>query len=206
MRLELDPDEVGPRKTYATLNAIVIPRPIAWVSTISADGILNLAPHSFYTVASVRPPMVQFTSVGRKDTLTNIEATREFVINLAPAPLFEQINASATDFPPEISEFDAIGVTPEPSRTITAPRVAESPAALECTLHTTIPLGDCTLVIGQVRSIALTPTALTNNHPTPELLNPLARLDQDNWSTLGPLRQTPRIPYPTWPAHFTKPH
>lgn len=202
MRIELDPEQVGPRDIYATLNSVVVPRPIAWVSSRSADGVLNLAPHSFFTVSCVRPPMVQFTSVGRKDSLNNVEATGEFVVNFAAEELFEQVNASGTNFPPEVSEFEAIGVTPEPSRTVGVPRVAESPVAIECTLHTTLELGDCTVVIGQVRAIAIDEAVLADGRPEVRLLRPLARLGKDEWSTLGEIREITRIRHSDWPGHF----
>ncbi|WP_238334791.1 flavin reductase family protein [Kribbella amoyensis] len=190
------------REFYATLNAVVVPRPIAWVSTMDADGVLNLAPHSFFTVACVRPPMVQFTSVGRKDSLNNVEATGEFVVNFATEALFEQINATATTFPPDISEFEAVGLTTEPSQTVAVPRVAESPVAIECTLHTTLELGDSTVVIGRVRRIAIAAEVLDGNHPLIGRLRPLARLGKDEWSTLGEVRSISRIRYTDWPGHY----
>ncbi|MGW1927047.1 flavin reductase family protein, partial [Streptomyces massasporeus] len=106
MRVNIDPELSDRTSFYRLLTATVVPRPIAWVSTSSADGTDNLAPHSFFTIASVTPPVVQFTSVGRKDSLRNVEETGEFVVNLAPEGLFEQINATATDFPRGVSEFD----------------------------------------------------------------------------------------------------
>ena len=196
---------VGGREFYALLNSVVVPRPIAWVSSRSADGVLNLAPHSFFTVSCVRPPMVQFTSVGRKDSLNNVEATGEFVVNFAAEPLFEQVNASGTNFPPEVSEFEAIGVTTEPSRTVGVPRVAESPVAIECTLHTTLELGDCTLVIGRVRHLAIDAAMMDGDHPEVRRLRPHARLGKDEWSTLGEIRSITRIRYSDWPGHFTPP-
>jgi flavin reductase (DIM6/NTAB) family NADH-FMN oxidoreductase RutF len=205
VRVDFEPGAVSGREFYALLNSVVVPRPIAWVSTRSADGVLNLAPHSFFTVACVRPPMVQFTSVGRKDSLNNVEATGEFVVNFASEPLYEQINASATDFPPEISEFAAVGLTTEPAATVAVPRVAESPVAIECTLHTTLELGDCTVVIGQVRHIAIDSAVLDGNHPEITRLRPLARLGKDEWSTLGEIRSITRIKYKNWPDHFTPP-
>lgn len=205
MRVDVDPETAGRREFYALLNSVVVPRPIAWVSSRSADGVLNLAPHSFFTVASVQPPMVQFTSVGRKDSLNNVEATGEFVVNFAAEPLYEQVNASGTNFPPDVSEFEAIGVTAEPSRTIAVPRVAESPVAIECTLHTTLALGDCTLVIGQVRHLAIDADVLDGDHPEVRRLRPLARLGKDEWSTLGEVQEISRIRYSDWPGHFTPP-
>ena len=205
MRVDVDPEAVGRREFYALLNSIVVPRPIAWVSSKSAGGVLNLAPHSFFTVSCVQPPMVQFTSVGRKDSLNNVEATGEFVVNFAAEPLYEQVNASATNFPPEVSEFEAVGVTTEPSLTIAVPRVAESPVAIECTLHTTLELGDCTLVIGRVRHIAIDEAVLVDDHPEIQRLRPLARLGKDEWSTIGEVRSITRIRYRDWPGHFTPP-
>ena len=87
MRVDVDPDVVGRREFYALLNSVVVPRPIAWVSSRSADGVLNLAPHSFFTVSCVQPPMVQFTSVGRKDSLNNVEAPASSSVNFAAEPL-----------------------------------------------------------------------------------------------------------------------
>jgi flavin reductase (DIM6/NTAB) family NADH-FMN oxidoreductase RutF len=205
VRVDVDPEAVGRREFYALLNSIVVPRPIAWVSSKSAEGVLNLAPHSFFTVSCVQPPMVQFTSVGRKDSLNNVEATGEFVVNFAAEPLYEQVNASATNFPPEVSEFEAVGVTTEPSLTIAVPRVAESPVAIECTLHTTLELGDCTLVIGRVRHIAIDEAVLVDDHPEIQRLRPLARLGKDEWSTIGEVRSITRIRYRDWPGHFTPP-
>jgi len=83
-RVRFDPDEMKSRDFYRILNSVVVPRPIAWVCSRSADGVDNLAPHSFYTVSCVKPPIVQFTSVGRKDSLNNVEATGEFTVNLTP--------------------------------------------------------------------------------------------------------------------------
>ena len=203
--MDLDPEEVGRREFYAALNSVVVPRPIAWVSSRSADGVLNLAPHSFFTVSCVRPPMVQFTSVGRKDSLNNVEATGEFVVNFAAEPLFEQVNATATDFPAEISEFEAVGLTTEPSRTVAVPRVAESPVAIECTLHTTLELGDCTVVIGRVRQLAVDEAVMVDGHPEIQRLRPLARLGRDEWSTIGEVRSISRIRHSDWPGHYTPP-
>jgi flavin reductase (DIM6/NTAB) family NADH-FMN oxidoreductase RutF len=205
VRVDLDPEVVGRRVFYAALNSVVVPRPIAWVSSRSADGVLNLAPHSFFTVACVEPPMVQFTSVGRKDSLNNVEATGEFVVNFAAEPLFERVNATGTNFPPGISEFEAVGLTTEPSHTVAVPRVAESPVAIECTLHTTLELGDSTVVIGRVRHMAIDESVLVGDHPEIQLLRPLARLGKDEWSTIGEVRSITRIRYKDWPGHFEPP-
>jgi flavin reductase (DIM6/NTAB) family NADH-FMN oxidoreductase RutF len=167
---------------YRLLTAVVVPRPIAWVSTVSESGVVNLAPHSFYTVACARPPIVQFTSVGRKDTLRNVLATGEFVVNLACAPLLEQINNSAARFGPEDSEVEALGIVTEPSVAVRPPRVADSPVAVECTLHSTTELGDSTVVLGDVRVVSVAEEVLRDGHPEFTLLDPLARLGRDEWA------------------------
>ena len=198
MRIDFDPAEMDRNSFYKLLTAVVVPRPIAWVSTVSESGTHNLAPPSFFTVWCVRPPMVQFTSVRRKDSLNNVEATGEFVVNLAPEQLFEQINATGTDFPPEVDEFDAVGIAREPSLKVKPPRVAASPVALECRLHSTITLGDSTLVIGQVVHAAVSETVLVDGHPEVRRLRPLARLGKDEWSTLGEVLEIPRLRYADW--------
>ncbi|MFF3504535.1 flavin reductase family protein [Streptomyces sp. NPDC003247] len=199
MRIDHTPESLGAGAFYRLLTAVVVPRPIAWVSTLSADGrTANLAPHSFFTVACTDPPIVQFTSVGRKDSLRNIEATGEFVVNLAPEPLLEQINASAVDFPAETDEFDAVGIEREPSVRVGPPRVAASPVALECRLHSTLGIGNSTLVLGQVVHAAVDEDVVVDGHPDIRRLRPLARLGGDEWSTVGDLRERARIAYRDW--------
>jgi flavin reductase (DIM6/NTAB) family NADH-FMN oxidoreductase RutF len=197
-RVRFDPEEMEPSAFYRVLNSVVVPRPIAWVCSRSADGVLNLAPHSFYTVACVDPPVVQFTSVGRKDSLRNVEATGEFTVSLTPEPLFEQVNATGTDFPPGTSEAEACGVRLEPSDVVSVPRVAESPVAVECTLHSTVRLGDSTVVFGRVRAITVWERAVRDGRPRIEELRPLARLGGNEWTTLGEVREIRRIPFKTW--------
>jgi flavin reductase (DIM6/NTAB) family NADH-FMN oxidoreductase RutF len=175
------------------------------VSSVSAEGVLNLAPHSFFTVSCVKPPMVQFTSVGRKDSLNNVEATGEFVVNFAAEELFEQINATGTNFPPGVDEFAAVGLTVEPSKTVAVPRVAESPVAIECGLHQTLELGDSTVVIGRVLHIAIDESVVEDGRPEITRLRPLARLGADEWTTLGEVRSLSRIRYADWPGHYQAP-
>ena len=144
------------------------------------------------------PPIIQFTSVGRKDSLTNIEATGEFVVNLAPEPLIEQVNQSSTDFPPHISELEAVGLTAEPSTRVSPPRVAQSPAALECVLHSTLTLGDSTIVFGRVVHAAVDERAMVDGRPDVRLLRPLGRLGGSEWSRPGEVVRLEREPYEDW--------
>ncbi|MFF2077231.1 flavin reductase family protein [Kitasatospora sp. NPDC058162] len=198
MRVDFDPDTMTSNAFYRLLTAVVVPRPIAWVSTVSAAGTANLAPHSFFTIAAVEPPIVQFTSVGRKDTLRNVEATGEFVVSLAPEQLFEEINATGTDFPPEQGEFEAVGIAQEPSLLVKPPRVAASPVALECRLHSTLGLGDSTVVFGRVVHAVVDDAVLVDGHPEITRLRPLSRLGRNEWGTAGETREIARIPFERW--------
>lgn len=202
-RVNIEPDEADVGAFYKLMTAVVVPRPIAWVSTRSAKGVDNLAPHSFFTVAAIDPPVVQFTSVGRKDSLNNVEATGEFVVNLAPRWLFEQVNATGTSFPPDTSEFDAVGVASEPSLHVAPLRVARSPVSLECVLHATSTIGVSTVVLGRVLNAAIDEAVIEDGHPLIERLAPLARLGRNEWSELGQLLDITRIPYGEWPGHYS---
>jgi flavin reductase (DIM6/NTAB) family NADH-FMN oxidoreductase RutF len=197
-RVQFDPAEMETRAFYRVLNSVVVPRPIAWVCSRSAEGVVNLAPHSFYTVACVDPPVVQFTSVGRKDSLRNVEATGEFTVSLTPKALFEQINATGTDFPAGMSEPEEVGIRLEESVRVGVPRVAESPVSVECTLHSTVRLGDSTVVFGRVEMISVWASAVRDGRPRIEHLQPLARLGGNEWSTIGEVKEIPRIPYRHW--------
>ena len=197
-RVVFDPAEMEVRAFYRVLNSVVVPRPIAWVCSRSAEGVLNLAPHSFYTVACVDPPVVQFTSVGRKDSLRNVEATGEFTVSLTPEALFEQVNATGTDFPAGLSEAEECGVRLEPSERVGVPRVAESPVAVECRLHSTVRLGDSTVVFGAVQAISAWESVVRDGRPRIENLQPLARLGGNEWATIGQVKEIARIPYRKW--------
>jgi len=138
-------------------NAIVGPRPIGWISSQSAAGVLNLAPYSFFNAFNYTPPLIGFASIGRKDTLRNIEETGEFVWNLATRPLAEAMNASCAAAPPDVDEFALAGLATAPSRIVGVPRVAASPVSFECKCSQIIRLqgasGDATntwLVMGEV--------------------------------------------------------
>ena len=172
-----DPDV----RPYPLLNSLVVPRPIAWVSTLSPDGVGNLAPHSFFTVACANPPIVQFTSVGKKDTLRNVRATGEATICIASRPLLDQVNGSSAPFDPDVDEAGWVGATMEPSERVAPPRVAASPASLECTLHSTVELGDSTVVFLDVVAVTVEESALDGDHPTMAALQPMSRLGVNEW-------------------------
>ncbi|HVR48134.1 MAG TPA: flavin reductase family protein [Pseudorhodoferax sp.] len=150
-------------------NAIVGPRPIGWVSTRSAAGQVNLAPYSFFNAFNYVPPIVGFASIGRKDSLSNIEETGEFVWNLATRPLADAMNASCVAAPRGVNEFELAGLTQVPSLRVAPPRVGESPVAFECKLSQLVRLQgadgqavDTWLVLGEVVQIHIARTLLVN--------------------------------------------
>ena len=149
--------------------AIVAPRPIGWVSTLSKDGVPNLAPYSFFNAVAGRPPMVALSSEGIKDSISNIRDTGAFVINLVTRALAERMNETSRDHPSDVDEFRAAGLTAAPSRLVAPPRVAESPAALECRVTAMVPLddldgdpGERLMALGQVVGIHIDDAALTD--------------------------------------------
>jgi flavin reductase (DIM6/NTAB) family NADH-FMN oxidoreductase RutF len=121
-------------------NAIVAPRPIGWISSRSAAGVLNLAPYSFFNGFNYTPPIIGFSSNGRKDSLCNIEETKEFVWNLVTRPLAQAMNATSAAVAPEVDEFSLAELTTTPSRLVQVPRVAQSPVAFECRLSQIVQL------------------------------------------------------------------
>ena len=188
-RWEAGAAELG-RRLYLVMNCLVAPRPIAWISTVDAGGVANLAPHSFFTVASADPPLVQFTSIGRKDSLRNAEATGEFVVNVVPWRLRLAVNETSIDAPPYIDEFSLADLTPEPSAAVRPPRVAQSPGALECRLVAVHSYGDRPasghVVVGQVVHVAVDAGAMAaDGLPDLRVLDSATRGDRMNWYRMG---------------------
>lgn len=171
---------------HSLLNAVVLPRPIAWVGSRSADGIDNLAPHSYFTVASLSPPILQFTSIGTKDTLRNVRETREFTVSLASRSLMAQVNQSSAPVAPQVSEFDLAGLTRRPSIKVDPPSVAESPVAIECQLFDTMEFaGGDVVVFGEVVWVRVDEDCMNGGYPDVELLAPVSRLGGPFWGELG---------------------
>jgi flavin reductase (DIM6/NTAB) family NADH-FMN oxidoreductase RutF len=158
--LIIDPQATDAVNVYKLMIGAIVPRPIAFVSTIGRDGIRNLAPFSFFTGVSANPPIICFCPMvrqrtdQRKDTLRNIMATREFVVNVVSEEIAEQMNITAAEFPPEVDEFEASGLTPIPSDLVKPPRVSESHVQMECRLYLAIEIGALPLsgsvVLGEI--------------------------------------------------------
>jgi flavin reductase (DIM6/NTAB) family NADH-FMN oxidoreductase RutF len=191
VRLSLQPDSPDV-DAYRLLTAIVVPRPIAWISTMSAGGVGNLAPHSFFGVASANPPMVTFTSVGHKDTVRNVRETGEFVISTATEPLMQAVNDTSASVSPDVDEADAVGVEMAPSEVVAPPRVADSPASLECTVDRILEIGDSVLVIGQVVRFTVDEAVMVDGEPDYDLMRPVSRLGGEQWGLPSPTVTVPR--------------
>lgn len=179
---DIDPATLPRRELYGLLTAVVVPRPIAWVSTRGADGVLNVAPHSYFTVLSGAPPMIAFVSTGRKDTLRNVEATGEYVVNVADEDLVAAMNLTAADFPPDQDEFAWAGLTPEPSLAVAAPAVAEAPVSLETRLIEVKGYGDGFLVAGEVVRIRVAERVLRDGKVAPDLLRAVGRMSGSTYA------------------------
>lgn len=175
---------------YDPFKAIVAPRPIGWLSSLSADGIANLAPYSFFNAVSEDPHYVVVGSGGRKDSLTNIEATGEFAVNLATFDLREKVNLSSARVAVHVDEFELTGLSKALCRTIRAPRVGESPACLECRLFRVIDLPDEQgriadfLIIGRVTGIHIDDRFIENGRVNTAAMRPIARLGYSEYTTV----------------------
>jgi flavin reductase (DIM6/NTAB) family NADH-FMN oxidoreductase RutF len=159
--------------------SLVAPRPIGWISTLSPDGIANLAPYSFFNAVGESPPFVMFASADRKDSQTNAEATGEFVCSLASYALREAMNLTAAHVPSSVDEFDMAGLAKAPSHTVKPPRVAAAPAALECRYWKTIELPhgqNYSIVLGEVVGIYLDERVVRDGRVDPAALDLIARL------------------------------
>ena len=178
-------------ETYHLLTGIVTPRPIAWVTTISAKGIVNLAPFSFFNAFGANPPVVVFSPTLRrdgtkKDTLLNLEATGEFVVHSSVASLAEAVNLTSKEVPPDESEVELAGLHTVPSLKVKPPRIAEAPTAMECRVLQIISTGTGSiagnLVIGEVVMIHAADDVLDESgRVDPRKLQTVARLGQDFW-------------------------
>ena len=186
--MEVDPKTFDQREVYKLLIGSVVPRPIAWVSTADSAGVINLAPFSFFNALGSNPPALMVSinhaagrSDDRKDTLRNIIETREFVVNIVTESTMHAMNQTATDYPAGYDELALAGLTTRPARTIRPPHVAESPVGFECTLHTTVPLGEgpgsTTVVIGMITHIYIDDALLNErNYIDINRLQPIGRL------------------------------
>jgi len=197
--LSLNPSECQQRQIYKLMTGIIVPRPVALVSTMDAKGVANLAPFSFYSGVGSAPPTVLFcpslrpagaAAAGgrpdmRKDTLRNVEETGEFVINVVGEAIAAKANAAAAEAPAEVDEFQLSGLTPLPSQAVRPPRVAESPAQMECRLLQVIYTGHApgsgVIVLGEVVRFHLRADLVEDFRVDPDGLDAVGRMAGNTW-------------------------
>jgi flavin reductase (DIM6/NTAB) family NADH-FMN oxidoreductase RutF len=189
--LSFDPARESVQNIYKLMIGAIVPRPIAFVSSLDERGLRNLAPFSFFTAVSADPPMVLFCpSVRReepqrglathKDTLLNVIATREFVLNVVTETIGEKMNATSAQVPPEVDEFELAGLTPLPSELVKPPRVGESPVQMECRLRQVIEVSDRpaggSIVLGEVVRFHISENLVENFRIDPDKLAAIGRM------------------------------
>ncbi len=184
--MEFDPSALAPGEVYSLLIRAIVPRPIAWISTTSSAGVHNLAPFSYFSGVCSAPAALAFSAVNRpdgskKDTVNNIEATRQFVVNLVPHELVEPMHQTSADYAEEISEFEQVGLTPQQSQVVKPPRVAESPVNFECELMQVHLVGEgplaANLIIGKILKIHVADRVLNDQHKIdPDQLDLVGRM------------------------------
>jgi len=198
--LSIDPADCRPRQVYKLMTGIIVPRPVALVSTLDRNGVPNLAPFSFFTGVGSNPPTVLFCPVVRtpgaaafesqtdlrKDTLRNVEETGEFVVNVVSDAIAAAANASAAEVPPEVDEFVLSGLTPQPSQLVRPPRVAESPAQMECKLLQVIYTGHApgagVIVLGEIVRFHLRSSLVEDFRVDPAGLDAVGRMAGNTWA------------------------
>lgn len=201
--MQIDPSRHAPADNYKLLSNLVVPRPIAWISTVDGNGIVNLAPFSFFNAVSGDPPYL-VVSIGtkdngeQKDTASNIFANGEFVVNMVTEELFGAMNISSADFPHEESELLAAGLHSVPSTKVKPPRVAQCQASMECRLHNSLALGANTLFVGEVVMFHVA-DRLVGPHLHVEGFAPLGRLGSPSvYCRTEDRFDVPRIVYAQW--------
>lgn len=189
--MRIDPAELGAERIYRLMTGIVVPRPIAWVTSLSASGVLNLAPFSAFTFVSQKPPMLAI-SVGRKagvykDTAHNILDTQEYVIHIADTPLMSALHESSFEHAPEISEVEHLKLATLPSELIKVPRLAAPPVAMECRFRQCLEFGDAKsrLIVGEVVMFHLRDGLVNNGKVETAALDPIARIAGPRYARLG---------------------
>lgn len=188
----IDPQAVPVSIAYQILTSAVVPRPIGFISSLSPERVANLAPFSFFNAVCGEPPMIMFSAANRhplKDTLSNVQATREFVVNIVSDEIAQQMNLTAGDYAPDISEFEVSGLTPVPSDLIQPPRVLESPVNLECRVHEIMKISDKpmggSIVIGEVIRFHLRDSIIDKDmFIDPDKLKAVARLGGPSYSRI----------------------
>lgn len=191
----LDFSTLQTREAYGWMTSTVLPRPIAWVSSVSPEGRPNLAPFSYFQAVTASPPTLLFVPANdrhgnKKDTLRNVEQVPEFVVNLVSYALAEKMNACSASLPYGESEFETFGIASAPSARVRPPRVADAPVAFECVLHTIVRVGEgplaANVVFGRILAAHVKDEVLgPEGRPDPKLLDLVGRLGGESYARLG---------------------
>lgn len=189
--MQVNPADLNEDASYKLITGVVVPRPIAWVASGVEPGAINLAPFSTFTFVSSFPPMVAFNCGRRqgeqKDTSRNINAYREYVIHIADESLLDPLHQSSRDFPPDVSEVEALGLETAPSERIRTPRLARAPVAMECTLHQVLSFGPARseFFVGNVVMFHVRDDLYANGKIDTRRLRPICRLGGPTYARLG---------------------
>lgn len=200
--MDIDSRSLSPQEAYKLLTGVVVPRPIAWVTTLGPGGVVNLAPFSAFTFVSTKPPMVGI-NVGRKagvrkDTANNIHEQREFVVNIADETMIENVHLSAIEHAPDVSEAEELGLAVAPSTAIRTPRLADAPVSLECRFERAVEFGQTgsEFIVGEILVWRIRDGLLRDGKIDTLKLRPIARIAGPRYAKLGeiidlaPIRQT----------------
>ncbi|SFS58815.1 flavin reductase family protein [Marininema halotolerans] len=211
--MQLDPAKQERADNYKLLIGSILPRPIAFVTSISEEGCVNAAPFSFFTVVSTEPPMIS-VSVGRKpggvqkDTARNIAQAKEFVVHIVDESIADQVNQTATEFPPDVSEVEAVGLDLLPGVKVKVPRIAQTKVQMECRLHQIIPMGgtgptpNTDLIIGEVLLFHVQDDLYEQGRIHTKTLNPIGRLAGSSYGTIGKEFSIPRLSLEEWKEKY----
>jgi flavin reductase (DIM6/NTAB) family NADH-FMN oxidoreductase RutF len=189
--MRIDPAYLDPETAYRLITGVVVPRPIAWVTSLSATGVLNLAPFSAFMFVAPKPPMLAI-SVGRKgniykDTAQNILNNEQYVVHIADSSLMNAVHESSTEHPPDVSEVDELGLATLPGERIKVPRLAAAPIAMECRFRQCLEFGETRsrLIVGEVLVFHIRDGLLNNGKIETEALDPIARIAGPRYARLG---------------------
>jgi flavin reductase (DIM6/NTAB) family NADH-FMN oxidoreductase RutF len=198
--MQLPADSLSAEATYRLLSGVVVPRPIAWITTLTETGIVNLAPFSCFTFVSNKPPLLG-VNIGRKrgtrkDTGTNIHAMREFVVNIGHARQLNAIHESSVEHAPDVSEVELLGLATLPGVTVRTPYLAEAPVAMECKLDRVIEFGEtgAEFIVGQVTMFHIRDGLYRDGKVQTKELDPVARIGGPNYATLGEIVTLRSVP------------
>ena len=209
MSVDLQTTDIDPEEGHDLLKMLVVPRPIAWITTLRADGVVNLAPFACYTMLGFGPMTIglgfaRFRGVHKKDTLTNIERSREFVIHSVTEDLLEKVVETARWAPAGVSKARETGLTLVPSASVAVPRIAECAASMECRCEDLTRIGaGHDLVTARVVAVHLDERCFPNGEPDYEHFRPLGRLHDEYFATLGQIIHRPRSATPQPPPAVT---